>query len=79
MVVLKQKCILGIMASEDALGQRLSTCGSSPLSQGLCYLWLISLRDLFSEEELREDVGEGTLGGGEGGEPVVRMYCIREE
>lgn len=50
----------------------------------LCSFLLISLGSLFSEGEQRSSGSGregkwGELGGEEGGETVVKMYCMRKE
>lgn len=50
-----------------------------------CHIWLLSLRDHSSLKgngegmDLQENGGGGHLGGLEGGETVVEIYCLREK
>lgn len=50
-----------------------------------CCVWLLSLVDLLLSERKQsgrgsgEWAGEGELGGLEGGNTVVRIYCMKEE
>lgn len=50
----------------------------------LCHVWLLSLRGLLSSERKQRRCGSGDrrgmdLGGMDGGETMVGMFCMREE